>query len=106
MRILRYRQPDGSVPFDEWIGQLADRKAKAQIAARIHRSSGGNFGDHVSVGEGVFEMRIHTGPGYRVYFARHGAIMIVLLCGGDKRSQSKDILLAKQYWRSWKRSWK
>lgn len=74
---------------------LRDHRAKARIAARIDRLAFGNLGDVISVGAGVSEMRIHYGPGYRVYFYRHGMTLAILLCGGDKSTQAKDIKRAK-----------
>ncbi|MGA3210450.1 MAG: type II toxin-antitoxin system RelE/ParE family toxin [Terriglobales bacterium] len=81
--------------FADWIRRLRDGRAKAKIAARIDRLAFGNAGDVKPVGEGVSELRIHYGPGYRVYFAQRGQELIVLLCGGDKDSQHKDIRAAK-----------
>jgi putative addiction module killer protein len=81
--------------FEAWLGKLRDRVARAVIARRIDRIATGNFGDVKSVGDGVSELRIDHGPGYRVYFVRRGETVIVLLCGGDKGSQAKDILRAK-----------
>jgi putative addiction module killer protein len=77
--------------FAEWIGRLKDHRARARINIRIQRLRGGNFGDHSSVGDGVSEMRIDYGPGYRVYMAIRGRTVVVLLCGGDKSTQRKDI---------------
>ncbi|KNC94033.1 type II toxin-antitoxin system RelE/ParE family toxin [Trabulsiella odontotermitis] len=80
--------------FDDWFAQLRDRQARKRIQARIDRAEGGNFGDCEPVGEGVSEMRIHYGPGYRVYFVQQGMEIVVLLAGGDKSTQSKDIKAA------------
>jgi len=80
--------------FSEWLRNLSDSRAKARIAARIDRLALGNPGDVAPVGEGVSEMRVHYGPGYRVYFVQRGAAL-VLLCGGDKSSQGSDIRTAK-----------
>ncbi len=77
--------------FDAWLRRLADQKAKARIAARLVSAEHGNFGDTKPVGEGVSEMRINVGPGYRVYFVREGAADYLLLLGGDKSSQKRDI---------------
>ncbi|OFW98641.1 MAG: addiction module antitoxin RelB [Alphaproteobacteria bacterium RIFCSPHIGHO2_12_FULL_63_12] len=77
--------------FDEWLKGLRDFTAKARVLTRIDRLSIGNAGDCRSVGEGVMEMRIHYGPGYRVYFVRQGETVVVLLAGGDKDSQARDI---------------
>ena len=82
--------------FKNWLGDLRDSNARARIAARIRRAELGNFGDVESVGEGVSEMRIHYGPGYRVYFVQADREIYVLLCGGDKSSQNRDITVAKE----------
>jgi putative addiction module killer protein len=84
-----------SSEFDLWLSKLADQKAKARILARLRSATFGNFGDCEPVGEGVSEMRIHVGPGYRVYFVRIGTTVYVLLTGGDKSSQKRDIARAK-----------
>ena len=82
--------------FSEWLRNLSDPRARARIAARIDRLALGNPGDVAPVGEGISEMRIHYGPGYRVYFVQRGAAMVILLCGGDKSTQVGDIRTAKQ----------
>ncbi len=81
--------------FIVWLNALRDARAVAKIAIRIKRVSGGNFGDEAPVGDGVSEMRIHHGPGYRVYFVQRGEVVVILLCGGDKSTQARDIALAK-----------
>jgi putative addiction module killer protein len=81
--------------FSKWLTGLRDPTARARIAARVRRLALGNAGDVRPVGEGVSELRIDHGPGYRVYFARRGSVLIVLLCGGDKRTQDRDIRIAK-----------
>ena len=89
--------------FDRWLRQLRDIRAKARIEARIRRLSLGNPGDVKPVGDGISELRIDYGPGYRVYFMAKGPIIVVLLCGGgDKGSQSRDIELAKSIALQWK----
>ncbi|MBS0279041.1 MAG: type II toxin-antitoxin system RelE/ParE family toxin [Proteobacteria bacterium] len=80
--------------FSKWLSGLQDARAKAEIARRTRRLALGNPGDVKPVGEGVSELRIHYGPGYRVYFVQRGSVLIVLLCGGDKRSQAADIASA------------
>ena len=80
--------------FHRWLGSLADRRAMARIADRLKRASNGNFGDVKPAGSGVSEMRIDYGPGYRVYFFRRGKELVVLLCGGDKKTQKADIARA------------
>ncbi len=77
--------------FEKWFRDLRDARAFARVDARIARAAGGNLGDAKSVGGGVFEMRIDYGPGYRVYFIRRGGALIILLCGGDKSSQDRDV---------------
>ena len=82
--------------FREWLHKLRDDRARAKIVDRLVRVEGGNFGDIEPVGDGVSELRIDYGPGYRVYFTRRGRVVIVILCGGDKRTQTKDIKRAKR----------
>ncbi len=81
--------------FAAWLADLRDEKAKARIAERLHRFGAGNPGDTKSVGGSVMELRIDYGPGYRVYYVRRGAVVVVLLCGGDKANQQRDIRRAK-----------
>ena len=81
--------------FDEWFSSLRDRQGKLRIQARIDRAESGNFGDCEPVGEGVSEMRIHVGPGYRVYFVERGLQIVILLAGGDKATQAKNIKTAR-----------
>jgi putative addiction module killer protein len=81
--------------FSDWLLDLRDRQARARIAARIQRLAFGHFGDARSVGDGVEELRFHFGPGYRVYFIRQADFVVVLLCGGDKDTQERDIVRAK-----------
>ncbi len=81
--------------FDQWFSSLRDRQTARRIQARIDRAEDGNFGDHKSVGECVFEMRIHHGPGYRVYFMLRGLEVVILLIAGDKSTQVKDIQIAQ-----------
>lgn len=82
--------------FGKWLDKLKDRHAKVRILDRINSMIGGNLGDVKPVGEGVSETRIHYGPGYRLYFYQQGDVVIVLLCGGDKSTQNKDIEKAKE----------
>ena len=88
--------------FDTWLSSLRDRRAVARIAARLDRLAAGNPGDVEPVGEGVSELRINYGPGYRVYFIQRGPVLVILLCGGDKSTQSKDIKQAKVLAVKWK----
>ncbi len=82
--------------FDVWLRALRDPIGKARVLARIRSAEAGNFGDCEPVGEGISEMRVHSGPGYRVYFCRKDGLVYVLLCGGNKSSQAQDIKLAKK----------
>lgn len=84
-----------TLDFAKWLAKVRDRKAKVLIADRIKRAANGNFGDHRSVHGGVFEMRIDHGPGYRVYYFQRGKALVILLCGGDKRTQDADVAYAK-----------
>ena len=82
--------------FSHWLRALRDTKAKVAIVRRLGRAHAGNLGDLKPVGDNVSEMRVDVGPGYRLYFTRRGEMLILLLCGGDKSSQSRDITLAKK----------
>lgn len=100
-RVVRnYVSEQGRVPFEVWLQSLKDRKARAIIRNRINRIRLGNMGDTEPVGEGVFELRIHYGPGYRVYYGELEMTVVILLCGGIKRSQRRDIERAKTYWQN------
>jgi putative addiction module killer protein len=82
--------------FDDWLRDLGDTKATARILARLESVKLGNLGDVKSVGDGVRELRVHFGPGYRVYFAQRGRVLLLLLCGGDKSTQARDIARAQR----------
>jgi len=97
LRVREYLTAGDKSPYREWLGTL-DAPVRARIQARVLRFELGNLGDSKSVGEGVWEARLAFGPGYRLYFGRHGNTVILLLLGGDKGSQAKDIRRAKQYW--------
>lgn len=101
IEVRKYQRSDGSRPFDAWLESLRDVMALHRIGARITRLRAGNFGDCKSVGGGVLELRIDYGPGYRVYLGRHGQTLVLLLCGGDKHTQARDILAARNYWHDW-----
>ena len=96
--VQEYLAANGRSPFAEWLRQLRDRQVRSRIMVRINRLRLGNFGDCKSVGDGVYELRMMFGSGYRVYFARQGETVVLLLCGGDKSTQDADIERAKQYW--------
>jgi putative addiction module killer protein len=85
-----------TLDFAKWLGKLRDRKARAMIVDRLKRAANGNFGLIRSVHGGVFEMKIDHGPGYRVYYFQRGKELVILLCGGDKRTQDADIAYAKR----------
>lgn len=97
-RIVEYVAVDGTYPFSEWLSRLSDLRAKAKILIRIKRAELGNVGQHRGVGSGVMELKVDTGPGYRVYFATSGRQTLILLAGGSKRSQRRDIALAHERW--------
>jgi putative addiction module killer protein len=103
INLFRYYQENGREPITEWLTSLRDKKAQARIRVRLQQIQAGNFGDIEPVGEGVSELRIHLGAGYRVYLGRHGKDVVILLCGGDKSSQFSDIKKAKIFWAEWKR---
>jgi putative addiction module killer protein len=101
--VRKYRRADGVIPFDRWMAKLKDERAKARILVQVDRLRLGLAGNWKSVGAGVFELRVHEGRGYRVYFARDGKAIVMLLCGGDKSTQRRDIDLARAYWRAYRR---
>lgn len=96
--IILYRDESGKEPFSEWLFGLRDKAGRKRIEARIARIAQGNYGDVRPVGAGVLELRMFFGPGYRVYFGEDGENIVILLCGGDKSSQERDIEQAKVYW--------
>ena len=97
-RLVTYVTSSGRRPFREWLETLKDELGQARILARLERLENGNFGDHRPVGGGVVELRVDSGPGYRVYCGSDGPITVVLLCGGTKGAQDRDIRRAKAYW--------
>ncbi|HEX5339085.1 MAG TPA: type II toxin-antitoxin system RelE/ParE family toxin, partial [Gallionella sp.] len=90
IEILRYQTEAGKEPLTEWLLSLRDKQVQAKIRIRLKRLETGNFGDCDPVGDGVMELREHLGAGYRVYFGRHGQTVVILLCGGVKKSQPAD----------------
>ncbi|MFM2275223.1 MAG: hypothetical protein RL211_1095 [Pseudomonadota bacterium] len=103
IELLRYQAEDETEPVTEWLNSLRDKQAQARLRVRLRRLEAGNFGDCDTVGEGVFELREHVGAGYRIYLGRHGQKLVILLCGGDKKSQAADIKTAKRFLAIWKR---
>ncbi|MEM9539918.1 MAG: type II toxin-antitoxin system RelE/ParE family toxin [Cyanobacteria bacterium P01_E01_bin.42] len=97
-----YTLTDGTAPFLQWRDSLKDKKARAKIRARLDRVEEGNLGDSKFVGEGVYELRIDYGSGYRIYFGQESNVMIILLLGGDKSTQTKDIRKAQNYWKEYR----
>ncbi len=102
IEVRHYVSRAGKDVFDDWLTHLADARTQAKIASRINRLAAGNFGDCKPLRQGVSELRIDWGPGYRVYYAMIGRECVVLLCGGDKRRQSSEIERALQYLRDYK----
>lgn len=102
IEIRHYVNPAGKDVFDDWLTELADARAQAKIATRINRLAAGNFGECKSLRQGLYELRVDWGPGYRVYFAMIGKACVLLLCGGDKRRQAADIERALEYLRDYK----
>ncbi len=101
--INEYTDEKGKSPYAEWLSGLRDARAKAKIIMQVDKMELGLFGDVEPVGDGLSELRIHYGPGYRVYFGKEGRKVYLLLCGGDKSTQAKDIKKAKEYWKDHKR---
>lgn len=97
MRLSRYQTKAGVVPLSVYLTGLRDKRAAARIAMRLDRLEMGNFGDCRQVAGGVWELRVHYGPGYRIYYGRVGQELVVLLCAGDKQSQQRDIERAADY---------
>ena len=95
---MEYIDQNGRIPFRLWLERLKDRKVAAIIDARLTRVRMGNLGNSKSVGQGVKELKVVFGPGYRVYFGEDSGMVVVLLIGGDKKTQPADIKLAQQYW--------
>jgi putative addiction module killer protein len=103
IEVFRYQTSDGKEPVTEWLQSLRDRRAQAKVRIRLKRLEAGVFGDCEPVGDGVLELREHLGAGYRVYFGRYGQSIVILLCGGTKKTQPTDIRTAREYWADWKR---
>jgi putative addiction module killer protein len=99
--ILIFETSDGKVPFRDWMNRVKSQTVYERILSRLERVEEGNFGEHRSVGEGVSELVINFGPGYRVYYGLDGTDIVILLVGGSKATQRKDIEAAKEYWRQY-----
>lgn len=102
IKTINYIGKNGHNHIREWLDEMPDEKAHAAILHRLARVSAGNFGDHGFLRDGVWELRIDVGPGYRVYYAKTDLTVVLLLCGGDKRRQKSDIDQACDFWREWK----
>ncbi len=102
MQIEIYQSAKGQRPFSRWLNRLKDRQAQFKIDKRLAQVRAGNLGDCKGLGGALLELRIHFGPGYRVYCAREGQKLIILLCAGDKSTQKKDIEKARIYWEDYK----
>jgi putative addiction module killer protein len=100
-RVIVYAKKSGKEPFTEWLYSLRDVMGRKRILARVSRLQQGHYGDCEPVGEGVSELRLFFGSGYRVYFGEQNNQIVVLLCGGDKGNQDKDIEQAKAYWKEY-----
>jgi len=99
-RTLRnYTTQSGRIPFLDWLGTLKEPLVRHRIRRRLDRVELGNYGDYKILVEGVCELRLDFGPGYRIYFAEEGDVIVILLCGGDKSTQVKDIKTARNYWK-------
>lgn len=97
--VVVYVDANGNEPFTDWLAGLRDQKTKERIRVRIRRLESGLYGDCAPVGEGVLELRLFFGPGYRIYFGEDEGQLVILLCGGDKGSQNRHIRTAKAYWK-------
>lgn len=102
VKVTQYETESGVVPFHEWFNSLGS-KAALKVRTAVAQMETGNFGDHKSVGGGVWERRIHFEKGYRVYYGKDGEELVILLCGGTKTRQQSDIDMAKQYWSEYKK---
>lgn len=99
--LLNYMTEDGQCPFEDWLNGLRDLTGRAIMRKRLNRVRVGNLGNSRSLGDGVWELKIDFGPGYRVYFGEDGPKLVVLLVGGDKGTQERDISKAKEYWKDY-----
>ena len=100
--VFVYTTKEGRQPYSDWLNGLRDGMTRRRIIQRVTRLESGNYGDCKSLKDGVFELRLAFGSGYRIYFAEDGNTFVILLCGGDKSTQEKDIEGAKAYWKEYK----
>jgi putative addiction module killer protein len=100
--IIVYRDKHGKEPFTEWLNGLSDTRSRRRILMRLRRIEQGNYGDCTNIQDGVSELRLFFGSGYRIYFGENGNSLVVLLCAGDKSTQQKDIQKALKYWNEYK----
>ena len=103
IRLLRLE--NGRIPYLEWYEMLSDKRMRVAVETRLARVRNGNFGDHKLVGDGVSELRLDIGPGLRIYYGEYQGKLVILLGGGDKSSQQRDIATAISWWKQWKQ-WK
>jgi putative addiction module killer protein len=103
VEIRHYLTTSGNDPYQQWLDDLKDMKGRVVVQRRIDRLEAGNFGDHRFCQAGVWELKIDLGPGYRVYYAQEGTTVVLLLCGGSKRTQEADIKQAVSHWRDYQR---
>ncbi len=101
-QVVFYETQDRRIPFDEWLNSIRDVRTKTVITTRVRRIKLGSLGEYKSVGKGVCELKIDYGSGYRIYFGQVGTTIVVILCAGDKSSQSDDILIAQKYWKDYR----
>lgn len=102
-KVIIYQDATGKEPFTKWLKSLRTPSFRRRILKRLHRIESGHYGDNKSIGDGVRELRFFFGAGYRVYFGEDGDTIVILLCGGDKDSQRRDIEKAKIYWKEYKK---
>ncbi len=102
IQVVAYQTTDGRTPYADWLASLTDRQARARIVVRVNRMAAGNFGDCKTLRDGVQELRIDHGPGYRVYLSRQGPVLVLLLCGSDKGDQGRAIERAIEHLNEWK----
>lgn len=100
-KLVKYVVESGRCPFDDWLDDLSDKRTQAIVATRLNRLVQGNFGLCRRLDGNIWELKIDFGPGFRVYFAEDGETIVVLLCGGDKSTQTKDIQKAQDYWKDY-----